>query len=545
MSRVTTSSARAALIAAATWLLGSCAPAPAPLAAVTLALGGADAATCEAHCADSFHVELFRASEITPVGPAVQDVVCGEAAPLGEVVIGGSYRVHAWANGLDGESIFDGWSDTFLVEEGAPTVEVTVVLDPTEVPAITSVSPEPLVLDAGDGTLTVLGDHFGAGDGVPVVSLGDVELDWQLIPGGVTATVPEGTAGGALAISSCAIASDPVDVRVLGDQPGTDAFSLPSLACPDGEVAALAALPDGAGFVAAASCDSGGSGELTPVTLGPTGCLKNAAPWSLSGGAPTALAADPSGATLYVALADAAAADHRVLQLSMSDGAEQEVWSLDGAPVADGLVATADAGFVIAGGALWTLTPGEPPAEVTAVDPTLDLRRLALAANSLFVAGVDDGALGLQVVLLPVAAGASPPVYPAGTCDMPTGLAVSDDGHYAVITCQSGRVVLVEVSDTATNKDLPVPDGTEPIGVAIDDRGELAFVWDATGGDVHVVDMRDPSGNSLVVWDLGATGVGDGLVSLGALDRLVLSGVPTAAEVTVLSPYDALAGCNL
>lgn len=516
------------------WSL-ACGQGEAPLETVRLAL---DEALCADYCAATVQAQLFR-SQTDPlgIGPPSDPVPCGEELVLGGVPSGSQVVVQAWvSDGLD--NLLSGWSQPVVVASDT-TVTAIVALEALAPPTIESLSPEPLILAAGDSDapLTLTGAGLGYGSGLAEVRLGEVPLPidaWT--DDTVEARVPAGTPGGPLSLTRCGVsAAELPQVRVLGPDPGVSTFGVGE--CPGGRIAGVRAVPTTDRALLALACDTGGL--VLPVDLGEGACAKALSGWPLDA-PPLALA--PTPAETWVVVDTGGAVEARRLSLLDGDAFDAPI-ALSGTFVAAAaregelFVVLEEAGEtqlarVAAGSSSALVVPGVAPENL--------LADLALTEDEVVVvAGGEEVAFLARVTSLE----GFPALQPLPGCTDP--LAVTAGERWALVGCggASPAVVAFPLDEAAGEMAaIPLPAGARPTALALDPTGDVGFAWDVGRGVLDAFHL--PEALHAQSWDLGLSGNADAapIASFDGVARLVLGdGAATAAVVT---PYDPADPCE-
>ena len=185
----------------------SCAPDPALL-------------TCDDYCVDSASIQHKHPTGL-PVGPPVV-LACGESADFVELPPG--HQMSFDVSIRDGNTIvMQGSSDLITIVANQVT-EVAVPLAPVRAPLITAVGPDPAMVATSDAELTVTGTDLGGGGGLSRAELDCTPLASDWAADSVTVTVPQGSAGSALTVRRCGVASQPWPIRLVGQDVRTDAL---------------------------------------------------------------------------------------------------------------------------------------------------------------------------------------------------------------------------------------------------------------------------------------------------------------------------------
>lgn len=496
---------------------------------------------CAAHCALAVQAQLFLSVEDPfGIGPAAQPVTCDEALILQGVPAGAQVVVKAWAsNGLD--ILWQGWSDPIVAASGSE-VTASVVLQPVVRPSPTGVSPEPVVVSdrAESVNVTITGTTMGYGDGDATVMLAGTELapgTW--VDDEVGLTIPGGTTGGDLVVTTCGAASDPIPLRVIG--PDVGSLEVGVSECAGATITSLA----GAGNQAllGVSCQDG-TGLVIPLSLADGRCAKDVLSVP-TGGPPVAV--HVLGDAGWVAVGTSPT----LIAFGVSDGVVTQQWKLPGEPRAGGLAFVDGQPFVIAGGGVRRVVsgvlesfarfpPGPEPLGVAATD-----------AGDLVVLAKGPGGLAQFVDLGKPGDTFLARQYTMNECEDPRDLAVGRDGTWVVATCGGDNPGLVAFPwAEALSGGQPTyasASGTDPSAVALDPAGDIAFVWDAAAGSVGVVHV--PTSTLAATWNFATAGAlgTTALAALGGDDLaadLLLVGGAVAGKLWVAAPWSPQAPCG-
>ena len=494
--------------------------------------------TCADFCVDSVSVSAFRVGDVLALD--IRTVPCGDPVVFDELPAG--TEIYVQASLTSGPSVLmSGTSEPVTVPSGG-VKDIEVPLEPGLRPTLDAASPDPLVLADEPTELTLSGAGMGFGAG-----LSQVEIDGQPLQtkegawanGEVTVTVPGTTVGSALVVRSCGVASTALPLRLVGKEPAWSRFQLPG--CNGLDVRGAAGVPGTEDVRVAAACGGTDAGVLLTFLAG--ACAQ--APESISlDGTPVDVSVSPGpGLDTWIAYAEGPV-------VRVPAGAPAPVPSAWNAAIFTPRALAASPGAVhVIGvdkeGKTTLQTVGAapragPPTLETGVGPGTELIDVVHVPGELLLAARHPDGVG-KLIVFPLSDGATAEwVLPQ--CSEPTALD-SDGGDWVAVACagSSPGVQALHRGDSKTHW-IATP-GVAGGSVAVDLGGDVAFVWQATGGRLAGVHM--PTDRLLADWDLeqGAAGAAGAPLVLagGGGSRLVLGG-PDAGELSVLSPYMDVAG---
>lgn len=453
-------------------------PAGTPLTAqVTMALEEdeqcADLATgltCEDYCVNRGEISVEYLG-----GALIQEKLleCGQAADPWELLAGTEVVVRAWygrAFGLgEVDKLLVGASDPIVMPASDAPVAATVVLEVVEPPRVTSVGPDPLVL--GSDTLTLQGEHLGEGDGISRVELEGCAAyppdSWS--DDTVTATLPIGATGGEVRVRRCAVASEPVPIRLVG--PVAQPSTVPASVCEGLVVGALAREPT-QDVLATAMCPDGGR----LLRFSATSCVLSAYTVYLPL-EPSALAVSHGDGKAYIGYVGDGHVD------VVDPGATLAVptgWDVPNREVT-ALAATDHQVYAITLGTDSSTTlhvvDGPVPIPVPGVSVALELADVAAGTDTLVVAARDGGGLTKLVI---IEGEADPVEWVVSSCEEPRKVAISRTSPWAAMSCAGAEpgIVAFDLQAKTGPAWIDTPGAINPMMVTLDGLGDVAMLRD-------------------------------------------------------------------